>query len=369
MFGPFLFLFFSNKLFETDYVVQSEVFISLISFIIIIIDYSSTLLLSKYANVIFNSGRFTTVIIFKFSLAFLLLTILLIYFLLTNSLELLFISSIILVLIATIFDINWYYINKNELWVPQLQVFSRYLIAIILILCNLLPIISISISYVVVSFFVVSLNHKKININYFRFKFFKYLSIKYFYPTLSESTTSMFSKMDVFYANTMLHSKDMYSYIIIRKVLYALNSVVFSSVRSLFVLTNQKLIDKFKKIQLLIVILSFFIGVPILIILSDFLFELELSQDNIYSFILFSLILFIGYLKNVIQLEKLFSFGLFKYEFIITLVSLIAFLTIPLFIKINTLYLFILVRLSPDILYIIIYYLTFNWRSFKIHLK
>ena len=157
--------------------------------------------------------------------------------------------------------------------------------------------------------------------------------LRYKKYTFTEALTAVFSQLDGFIVVQLLNPEQAYVYLLIRKVIRAVNALVTQVYRISF--TRSKKGDRSSLailIQLFIFNISFVVSINILSYFFyeeiNFLLGSRINSKDVFNTVLQlqSLILIVGYFKVVIRNNYLLSNELFSLHLIGTIFSLVVFI-------------------------------------------
>lgn len=358
--APLLFLkiLFSN--FPDQTVIRVEQLFAITIFCSVVINWSSNLFLARIYSRLLSSGSYLTILFNRFLLSIIcsIFIILLSEFLNLIPSEETFLYACFIIFIAQILDPSWIYIGKKKLYIPQLQIIVQYSLATTLLLLSYDPIKSIAFSWLVSSIIFLMPVVKEIKIYRISLSLSRRIFRRFLLPTSSEIGTSLFSKLDVLYVASILSPQTAVIYIILRKHVLALQSVLFAALRLLYIETNSARLVSFNKgFQFYIILGVIFGSVAIYFSITSF-FGRELDFEALGALLIFILGVPIGYIKNRAQFQSIYKRGLFQLDLSLT-VSAFLIYVINLFIITNFgpkfLILMVVIRISCDLTYLLGY--------------
>lgn len=356
--APLLFLRIVFRAHEASEIVQMEVLLAIFAFSATISNWSGNLFLARSYARLLKSGAFTTILINRLILIVILFIVLLIIDGLsaTVSLDTRFLMALALMHLGQLIDISWVYIGQKKLYIPQIQIFTQYLFASLMLVNNVDLFVSIAISWVIVPIIFYYPLRRIIRFGSYRKslseKFFKI----YWKPTLAELSTSLFSKLDVIYASVLLGPNSALLYIVLRKHIVALQGVIFSAVRLQYLERNQKLLEKIGLTIQTYVYLASTIGVGFVYISVTVFFETNLSPLDLIALFILGVGILVAQSKNKLQFQHVYRNRLFSYDlianFIVFVVYCLGILGLGHFFGITVLYL-VALRVMNDVTYIL----------------
>ena len=355
--APLIFL----KILFSDYsdstIIRVEQLFAITIFCSVLIAWSSNLFLARIYSRLLNSGAYTTIILTKAILALLCLLILEFFSSVLNVLpndSSFFLASCV-ILLTHVLDISWVYIGKKKLFIPQLQLIVQYGLAIILISNDFEPLTAIPISWflAILIFYIPILG--EIRFNKFSISLSYRILRRFFFPTSSEVATSLFSKLDVVYVASILSPKTAVIYILLRKHVIALQSVLFASLRLLYIEQNEAKLDTYNLGFRAYIFIGLICGSALILFSVVYFFQVQLDFNGLMALGVFLSGIPLGYLKNKTQFQEVYRKSLFKLDLTLTLSSFIFYvfcLVAMSIFSLESLVLMVLIRIASDLIYL-----------------
>ena len=358
---PLIFFRFVFQGYPTSEIITIELLLVFGAFCGVITSWSSTLFLSRMYSRLAKSGAISTilfnrsvivgciVVIFSFAQQF--------TYAIPTKTE--FSFSLLLVLVSQIFDSSWFYVGQKKLYMPQLQLICRYCLALTMCYIGSPILLAVGVSWLILSivFFIPIL--KVIRFGPVRLSLSLRIFRRFSLPTLSEIATSLFSKLDVLYASVFLAPANAVVYILLRKHILAIQSVIFASIRLLYLERDQEKLAKIGSLIRLFVTLTSTLGVIAVYFSVLVLFEYDMSKGDIGALIVFAIGIPLGYFKVQTQLQYAYINGFFLLDLLASIfVFTIYILGIQFFSYVFTdlLIWMVLARISNDVVYVAIMY-------------
>lgn len=306
-------------------VIQFEVILSFVAFFSVLQDFSTSYLFSFWR---FNKKTvfkyFCTLVLFKFLVTlFCLFIIGIMFYIFGGEPKVYVLVSFILLL--TTFDIPLIFFSEGKSYLHSLLSSFKNLICFILILIGVDGGLSLLFSYVLFTVVIVfkyySPKSSQVTISKRTiFYFFK----KFRLITFTEVITAIFSQLDSYLVSVVATDKTVYVYVTVRKVIRAANVIMNYLFRISF-MRYKKSFDNWKEPVYLIFILSslMFVGFNLFgLHFFEFYSAIPFDPEIVSLTILIqSMILFFGTFKSLIRNLYLFSNSMFKYHFVLTIVS------------------------------------------------
>ena len=355
--APLIFL----KILFSDYsdsiIIRVEQLFAITIFCSVLIAWSSNLFLARIYSRLLNSGAFITIILTKAILALFCLLILEFFSSVIKVLpnDTSFYLACCVILLTHVLDVSWIYIGKKKLFIPQLQLILQYGLAIILISNNFEPLTAIPISWfiAILIFYIPIL--REIRLNKFSISLSYRILRRFFFPTSSEVATSLFSKLDVVYVASILSPKTAVIYILLRKHVIALQSVLFAALRLLYIEQNETKLDSYSLGFRAYIFVGLVCGSTLILLSIVYFFQAQLDFNGFLALGVFLLGIPLGYLKNKTQFQEVYKMSLFKLDLALTLSSFIFYIfclvTMSIF-SLESLILMVLIRIASDLIYL-----------------
>ncbi|MGI2039030.1 hypothetical protein ACRN9Z_13290 [Shewanella frigidimarina] len=335
---PLMLFIYISRSFDLKTIVIFESVLSFISFSSILQDFGSSFFFSfkKYSEK--SWGKVLgSMILLKFLLSVFLVFVLVMFFLFFDITKTEIMYSTLIILIGC-FDLPFIFYSKAKTHIYSFIVSFKFPVCFIFILFGFSVLSSFLFSYIlvctVITFFNFNFCAKNIR---FSFKLAKCIFGKYKKFTLTEVLTAVFSQLDGFIVVQLMKPEQAYIYLLIRKVIRAVNALVNHVYRISFT-RSKKGDDSFFKILIQLFLFNV-VFVFIVNIISLYLFEEinYLVSYQIYSkdvFVLVALlqssILIVGFFKVVIRNNYLLTNEFFDLHLYATLLSFLFFIS-PLF--------------------------------------
>ena len=360
---PLIFFRFVFQGYSPSEIITIELLLVFGAFCGVITSWSSTLFLSRMYSRLSKSGAISTIL---FNRSVTVGCIVVIF----SSMQLFtdvmpgkteFLFALLLVLISQIFDSSWFYVGQKKLYVPQLQLICRYSLALTMCYFESPILLAVGISWLILSigFFIPIL--KVIRFGPVRLSLSLRIFRRFSLPTLSEIVTSLFSKLDVLYASVFLAPANAVVYILLRKHILAIQSVIFASIRLLYLERDQEELAKIGSLIRLFVTLTSTFGVIAVYWSVSVLFKYNMSIDDVIALIIFAIGIPLGYYKVQTQLQYAYINGFFLLDLLASIfVFAMYMLGIQFFSYVFTdlLIWMVLARIGNDVVYVAIMYVS-----------
>lgn len=338
--------------------VQGEAILSIVGFAAVAIDFSASTFLARSQARLLRSGALLSILVGRLSIAGILLLF-----------SIAFIASIgaswqdsslialFCMLLGLALDPSWIYIGRGHLWIPAAIGAVRYGAAALLTASGMQPVLALAVSFLSSSLFFVLFS----GIRLYHFArishrlFFRILR-RYYKPTITESITAVFSRLDVAVAAALLQPSEALIYAVSRKLIVGLQSVAFSGARIFYLERDLGVLKVLRRTLLKYTLLTFFLGLPLSIVVATFWFNLPMSIELWGTLALLSILIFLGYKKTLIQFGHLYVHRKFSSDLLYSVVSMFVFAALcSLLAKFgsHSAIAFALVRIVPDALYTI----------------
>ena len=326
--APLLFFKFVFGRYTPAEIINLEILFVINAFFAVITNWSSTLFLSRVLLRFSKSGAVTTLL---FNRALIVLGIIAILYLVQMLVDFKgwnpdLIFAICIILISQIFDSSFYYVGLKKLYIPQLQLMLQYGLALSLISFGADLFWSVALSWLIVTlcFFISILN--KLNFSCVRFSLSKRIFKSFLMPTMSEVTTSIFSKLDVLFVANILSPTSAVIYILIRKHVLAAQSIIFASIRLLYLERNEESLRNIQSLIKMYIFVVCTVGVFAIYLSILLLFNYDLEFIEILALILFTAGIPLGYEKVRMQLQYAYKQGRFRLDLIATITVVISYI-------------------------------------------
>ena len=368
--APLMFFRFVFQGYPPAEIIIIELLFVFNAFCAVITSWSSTLFLSRIYARLAKSGAFSTIL---FNRSITVGCIFVVFIIIQQFTELLpekteFLFALLLILVSQIFDSSWFYVGQKKLYMPQLQLICQYCLALTMCYYESPILLAIGVSWLILSicFFIPTL--KVIRFSPVRLSLSLRIFRRFSLPTLSEIATSLFSKLDVLYASVLLTPANAVVYILFRKHILAIQSVIFASIRLLYLERDPEELAKINSLIRVYVTLACTLGVIAVYCSVLVFFGYDMSSDDVIALIVFAIGIPLGYYKVQTQLQYAYINGFFVLDLLASFfVFAIYMLCIGVFSFLFTdlLIWMVLARISNDVVYVAIMYVSGTKESFR----
>tara|TARA_B100000787_G_scaffold30935_1_gene20783 strand:- start:9597 stop:10829 length:1233 start_codon:yes stop_codon:yes gene_type:complete len=361
--APLMFFRFVFQGYPPAEIIIIELLFVFNAFCAVITSWSSTLFLSRIYSRLAKSGAFSTIL---FNRSITVGCIFVVFFIIQQFTAVIpetsdFLFTLLLFLVAQMFDSSWFYVGQKKLYMPQLQLICQYCLAFIMCYYEAPILLAIGVSWLTISicFFIPIV--KVVRFGPVRLSLSLRIFRRFSLPTLSEIATSLFSKLDVLYASVLLTPANAVVYILLRKHILATQSIIFASIRLLYLERDPEELAKINSLIRLYVTLACTLGVIAVSWSVSVLFEYDMSSDDVIALIIFAIGIPLGYYKVQTQLQYAYINGFFVLDLLASFfvfamymlcIGVFSFLFTDLLIWI------VLARISNDVVYVAIMYMS-----------
>lgn len=357
---PFIYILLAKTISGDLELVNIEVFISVLAFFAIFCEWSSTSLLSAKLNSGKYSDHYTSLVIARL----IIMCVLSVLFLLAAAkifpnyrFGTTMSEPFIIAIIALIIDPAYILNSKKNLWISISLMALRYVFAISALLISHDFILNLSIGYLVSSLCGICIARPRVKnpTNVTMLEILNYYK-NGTWATLSEIITAISTRCDVFIAVAFLDTQTAAFYLISRKIIIGLQSVVGADAKMLIIENNKIIIKNIMKNQILMAQLFFFVISPICFLFIVYVFQIEVQITYAVNFLIQATLIPLGVLKINEQFHKLYRSKKFKAELLITGSSIAATgIMLTIFVYLNNLSIWLITasRIFEVIFYIV----------------
>lgn len=338
--------------------IQGETVLSIVGFAAIAIDFSASTFLAKSQARLLRSGALSSILVGRLSIASILLLVYIVFRVGTgDSWQNSILVPLVCMLLGLILDPSWIYIGRGHLWIPAAIGIVRYGSAALLTICGIQPTMALAASFFSSSFLFLFISGIRLG-HFTRVspQLFYQILRRYYNPTLTESITAVFSRLDVAVAAALLPPSDALVYIVSRKLILGLQSIAFSSARIFYLERDDCELIALRRALMKHTLLTFTFGFPLSIFIAVSWFNLKVNDELFGTLAILSMLLFLGYIKILTQFGHLYVHQKFLSDLLYSLAALLSFICASwyLFVINNTTAIaFAFARIVPDAVYII----------------
>jgi hypothetical protein len=349
-------------------IVATEALLSLTSFMALIIDGSTSTFYSRKAKFFASQGMFGSIVAGRLGVSVIVQCILVLVSMFLHLPDY-FVAGTAIVLCSFALDISWYIFGIGKSFFLPIQSALRSILMLTAFLAGLDAVIATAIAYLITQLLTLFLFRQGLMVS-------RRISIKvalfpykqYALPTLTDMTTSVFSKLDGFLVALLFTENASVIYLASRKYMNALLTVVFSGIKTLYSrpsASGQKAaLQSYRTVVVAACLTGSLMAGPILKIMAPAIFD----KSWVLPATILTFVLLVGYWKNQIVFTVLYVKRAFHIDFYCALFSGAAYLASVYFISMfskEATWQIALARVAVDAVYIMVALMLLKYANGK----